>query len=327
MLPALFLKGVTIIVFPLLSLIADQARRLIESGITPGILKGGQSKEERDKLWDDVENGGVKFILTNPETILKENILKRLHSITVSHIVIDEVHTVSEWGDSFRPVYLELGKLTCMLEDQEQTPVVTAFNATASDKILARVTEIVSPGKSPALIAANPDRPNIHYRVVYTISKNRQLIELLNGGGKHVCEYPVLIFSGSRSGAELTARMPREQLGRKNIFFYHAGLEREEKDRVQEWFYNSSDGILTATIAYGMGIDKKNIRTVIHMEPSLPVEAYLQESGRAGRDKKHSRAILIVSDNDIPKNLTKDSTGEIISFRNSIQKFYYSSYR
>jgi ATP-dependent DNA helicase RecQ len=300
MLPAMLLPGLTIVVFPLLSLIADQARRLIEANINPGILRGGQSKAEREKLWQNIASGSINFLLTNPETILKTNILTKLKQYTVSHIVIDETHTVSEWGDTFRPVYLELSKLTCRFEDQKNPPVITAFTATASDKILKRITEIIFPLKDPELIAANPDRPNISYKVIHTISKNRQLIELLTESGDNANRYPVIIFSRSRSGAELTAGMLREQLSRDNIFFFHAGLEREEKDRVQKWFYKSNDGILVATIAFGMGVDKKNVRTVIHMEPSLTVEAYLQESGRAGRDTKESKAIMLVSKQDIP---------------------------
>ena len=183
MLPAVLLPGLTIVVFPLLSLIADQARRLIEAGINPGILRGGQSKAEREKLWKDVKDGSVNFILTNQETILKTNTLQKLKEFRVSHIVIDETHIVSEWGDTFRPVYLELSKLTRGFEELEIQPVVTAFTATASDNILKRVIEIVFPGKSPELIAANPDRPNISYRVIHTISKNRQLIELLTASG------------------------------------------------------------------------------------------------------------------------------------------------
>ena len=357
MLPAILLPGITVVVFPLLSLIADQARRLIEAGLSPGILRGGQNKAERDKLWKDLKNGKTKFILTNPETILKENILLKLKEFKISHIVIDEVHTVSEWGDTFRPVYLELSKLTCgciaeqvrshtraanllatseacfrpgcgciaeqvglhtravnllttseacfrpgcSFEELDSKPVVTAFTATASESILKRVCEIVFPGKSPELIAANPDRPNIHYKVIHTISKNRQLLKLLTNPKNVDCKYPVLIFTRSRAGAELTARMLREQLNRDNIFFYHAGLEREEKNRVQEWFYTSKDGVLCATIAFGMGIDKKDIRTVIHLEPSLTVEAYLQESGRAGRDGGNSNAIMLISKPDIPE--------------------------
>ncbi|MCK5201699.1 MAG: ATP-dependent DNA helicase RecQ, partial [Spirochaetales bacterium] len=236
------------------------------------------------------------------ETILKTNMLLKLESFTVSHIVIDETHTVSEWGDTFRPVYLELSKLTCGFEDSESTPVVTAFTATASDKILSRVKEIVFPGKSPELIAANPDRPNISYRVIHSISKNRQLIELLTTSGDEAYGYPVLIFSRSRSGAELTACMLRERMGKDNIFFYHAGLDRDEKKIIEEWFFDSNDGILIATCAYGMGVDKKNIRTVIHMEPPLTVEAYLQESGRAGRNREQAEAVLMVSEKDIPGN-------------------------
>ncbi|MDA3939835.1 MAG: RecQ family ATP-dependent DNA helicase [Spirochaetia bacterium] len=308
MLPAVLLSGLTIVVFPLLSLIADQARRLIEAGIAPGILRGGQSTAEREKLWDDVEKGLVKFILTNPETILKTNMLSKLREFTVSHIVIDEVHTVSEWGDTFRPVYLELSKLTCGFEELETQPVVTAFTATASDNILNRVCEIVFPGKYPELIAANPDRPNISYKVIHTISKNRQLIELLTSTEDDSCKFPVLIFSRSRSGAELIAHMLRQELGRDNIFFFHAGLEREEKSKIQEWFYTSSEGILVATIAFGMGIDKKDVRTVIHMEPSLTVEAYLQESGRAGRDTKKSKAVMLVSKEDRPENKQQNNS-------------------
>lgn len=307
MLPAVLLPGLTIVVFPLLSLIADQARRLIEAGIIPGILRGGQNKAEREKLWKDISNGTINFLLTNPESILKPNILLKLDKLTISHIVIDETHTVSEWGDTFRPVYLELSKLTCGFEDSKTQPVVTAFTATASEAILKRVKEIVFPGKSPELIAANPDRPNISYKIIHTISKDRQVIELLTSTEKNSLEYPVLIFSRSRSGAELTAHMLRQQLGRNNIFFFHAGLERKEKDKIQEWFYSSKNGILVATIAFGMGIDKKDVRTVIHMEPSLTVEAYLQESGRAGRDRKKSKAIMLVSKKDIPNTPPKDS--------------------
>jgi len=335
MLPAVLLPGLTIVVFPLLSLIADQARRLIETGINPGILRGGQSKDEREKLWKDISNGKLKFLLTNPESILNPNILLKLKELTISHIVIDETHTVSEWGDTFRPIYLELSKLTCGciaeqvrshtraanllatseacfrpgcgFETLETKPVVTAFTATASETILKRIKEIIFPNKSTELIAANPDRPNISYKVIHTISKNRQLVELLTNGGKNTCQYPVLIFSRSRSGAELTAHMLREQLGRNNIFFFHAGLEREEKNKIQDWFYTSTDGILVATIAFGMGIDKKNIRTVIHMEPSLTVEAYLQESGRAGRDTQKSQAIMLISKDDLPDKNQKDN--------------------
>ncbi len=307
MLPAVLLSGLTVVVFPLLSLIADQARRLIEANIIPGILRGGQSRAERNKFWKDIEEGKIKFILTNPETVLKSNMLTKLKEFKVSHIVIDEAHTISEWGDTFRPVYLELSKLTCGFKEQETQPVITAFTATASMNILKRIREITFPDKYPELISANPDRPNISYKVIHTISKNRQLIELLTSSMDNTLEYPVLIFNRSRAGAELTARMLREQLDRDNIFFYHAGLEKEEKTRVQEWFYNSKNGILVATIAFGMGIDKKNIRTVIHMEPSLTVEAYLQESGRAGRDGKKSNAIMLISKDDIPGNSHKNN--------------------
>ena len=325
MLPAVLLSGLTVVVFPLLSLIADQARRLIEANITPGILRGGQSRAERNKFWHDIEEGRIKFILTNPETVLKSNMLTKLKEFKVSHIVIDEAHTVSEWGDTFRPVYLELSKLTCGFKEQETQPVITAFTATESINIVKRIIETTFPDKYPELISANPDRPNISYRVIHTISKNRQLIELLTSSIDNTLEYPVLIFNRSRAGAELTAKMLREQLGRDNIFFFHAGLERKEKNKIQEWFYTSTDGILTATIAFGMGIDKKNIRTVIHMEPSLTVEAYLQESGRAGRDGKKSQAVMLISKDDIP-DITQEGNINIQSFPETRYRDFVSAF-
>ena len=188
---------------------------------------------------------------------------------------------------------------------QVNIKIDTALTATASEVILSRVREILFPDSSPAVISANPDRPNIHYRVIQSISKSHDLSRLITGdsiknapGDLRKAERPILIFNRSRTGAELTARYLRQKLADKNIYFYHAGLSKREKKNIENWFYNSTDGILSSTCAYGMGVDKGNIRTVIHLEPSPSVEAYLQESGRAGRDKKTASAILLVSGSD-----------------------------
>jgi hypothetical protein len=157
------------------------------------------------------------------------------------------MHTVSEWGESFRPVYLEIGRLPI----EANIPVVTAFTATASPLILEKVKNIVFPDVSPNIITANPDRPNISYRVLPCLSKNHELGELLSRG-KESAERPAIVFCGSRTGTEMTARMLRRKLGEDQIFFYHAGLTKEEKTRIEKWFFDSDDGILIATCAYGI---------------------------------------------------------------------------
>ncbi len=302
MLPASFLPGPTLVIYPLLSLIADQSRRLMERGFHPVILKGGQSKTERAKVWDSIEKNKTKFILSNPETLLQKSVLSRLKTINISHLVIDELHTVSEWGNTFRPSYLQVSRV----HKETGVKVVTAFTATASPAILSRVTGILFPESSPSLIAANPDRPNIHYRILRSLSKTHDLVELIRGKDPSIIQNstsyrvsrPVLIFHKSRTGAELTARHLRNTLKEKNIYFYHAGLSKKEKKKIETWFFHAKEGILSATCAYGMGVDKGDIRTVIHMDPPLSVEAYLQESGRAGRDKKSAQAILLLSEHD-----------------------------
>ncbi len=300
-LPSCMLDKPTLVIFPLLSLISDQARRLSGSGIQTGVIRGGQNKIERDKIWRGIKDGTIKIILSNPESILNPDVLKKLKSLNIIHLVIDETHTVSEWGETFRPVYLEVGRIA----REAEIPIITAFTATASAAILEKVKKIVFPDFSPNIITANPDRPNIFYKVIPSLSKDYNLVRLLkqnnlngNSDRKTACR-PALVFCRSRTGTEMTARMLRKRLTSNNIYFYHAGLTKEEKRKTEEWFFNSAAGILVATCAYGMGVDKTNIRTVIHRDLSPSVESYLQESGRAGRDRKPAEAILLFSKEDI----------------------------
>lgn len=287
MLPAFLLDGITLVIFPLLSLLSDQLRRTEECGLNAAILRGGQSETERDKILEKCREGRIKMILTNPETLLNESVLKNLKGLDICHAVIDETHTVSEWGDSFRPAYLELGSIL-----KEISPdLITAFTATASQHILDRIKEVLFPEETPNVVYGNPDRANIAYSVIKTEAPDRTILELVERSEK-----PLIIFSSSRTATELNARMLRRELNNNEVFFYHAGLEKEEKEHIEQWFFQSDEGILSATCAYGMGVDKKNIRTVIHTEPPSTVESYLQESGRAGRDRNPAQAYLIYTD-------------------------------
>jgi ATP-dependent DNA helicase RecQ len=282
--PALLISGPSIIVYPLLSLMADQERSLRAKGIPCAVLKGGLGKEERQAVLESIRSGGRRILLTNPETLCGGGVAEALSSLGFRHIVIDEAHCVHEWGLSFRPAYARLGRFV----EESGIPLVTAFTATASPKVLEGIQELVFPGLRAHVIAGNPDRPNIAYSVLPCLSRMRETERLCREATG-----ATIVFASSRPGAELLAAELRRRLGRADVWFYHAGLSRADKARIEGLFYASTGGILTATCAYGMGVDKPDIRQVIHFEAPGSVEAYLQESGRAGRDGKASEAVLL----------------------------------
>lgn len=286
--PALLLQKPTLIIYPLLSLMSDQQRRINEAGLQCVIFRGGQTAEERKEKFDSIKNG-AKIIIANPEVLQNEHLLAQIAECGIQHIAIDEAHCVYEWGTTFRPSYLTLAKIIKQLK----APVVTAFTATASPVVLDKIAETLFDGKAHIVRSAS-DRPNIHYHVINCLNKKKEALKLaLNS------EKPVLIFCGTRAKAEDMSRELQDYLeSYDSVKFYHAGLTREEKNNVEKWFYPKDNAYLCATIAFGMGVDKKNIRTVIHLEPSSTAEAYIQEAGRAGRDGKTSNAYLLWSMED-----------------------------
>ncbi|NQT59950.1 MAG: ATP-dependent DNA helicase RecQ [Bacteroidetes bacterium] len=286
-LPGVLLDSITLIIFPLLSLISDQARRLQEAGISNSKLVGGQSKEERAVLWKKLAAGEISFLLTNPESLQQKSVLKKLSQLTIGHAVIDEAHIVSEWGTTFRPSYLEIGKVLNKLNIGQ----ITAFTATAARTTIDHIKTHVFCGNPVHLIQGNPDRPNITYRIIPSLSKMQDLSILTNQESGMV--RPIIIFCGTRKTAVHTAINLRLRLQDNQIFYYHAGLSKDERKEIEDWFYSSDDGILCATSAYGMGIDKPNIRSVIHIALSSSVGAYLQETGRAGRDQQPAKTAML----------------------------------
>ncbi|MDR3145974.1 MAG: DEAD/DEAH box helicase [Treponema sp.] len=319
-LPAMLLDGPTLVIYPLLSLMADQERRLRERGFAPVILRGGQSREERDRIREKLRSGESRFIIANPEVLLTPGVLNRLGEIGIVHVVIDEAHCVSEWGESFRPAYTEIRRIIeaagtpdrggegneaepeaagpgSLRSPGLREPLVTAFTATASAPVLEKIEEYIFGGRGAHRIIGNPDRSNISYAARGCLLRDLAVRDLLRTN-----PLPAIVFCSSRPGTEKLARYLRGQLtgpeGPPEIRFYHAGLSREEKTGVETWFFNNPRGILVSTCAYGMGVDKADIRTVIHRDCPPSVEAYLQESGRAGRDGLLSRAILLWGPDD-----------------------------
>lgn len=282
--PALLLDGPTMVIYPLLALMTDQQRRMEEGSLRSVTFRGGQSQEERAENFRKLKEG-AKIILANPEVLQSKSLVQQLKEVGICHLAIDEAHCVSEWGDSFRPSYLGLGEVIKELNP----PVITAFTATASPPVLARVAEILFDGQAH-VVRSESDRPNIHYFVRKAAVKKKEALMLAKTELR-----PMIIFCGTRGKCEDMARELNFCYGKGTAQYYHAGLEKEEKEVVEKWFYKSKDGILCATCAYGMGVDKKDIKTVVHLEPSATAEAYIQEAGRGGRDGSIAKAILLWS--------------------------------
>jgi ATP-dependent DNA helicase RecQ len=301
-LPAMLLPGPTLVLYPILSLMADQERRLRERGFSPVLLRGGQSEEERRGIWEKLRSGESRFIIANPEVLLSPKVLNMLGGLGIAHIVIDEAHCVSEWGESFRPSYLRIAEIIAACGGEapdrdggiikSRRPLITAFTATASAPVLEKIGTYIFGDTGAHRIIGNPDRSNIRYGAQGCVSRNLAVRDLIARNGT-----PAIVFCSTRGGTEKLARYLADAfagtpLGAR-IRFYHAGLSREEKTAVEKWFFSNPRAVLTATCAYGMGVDKADIRTVIHRDCPPSVEAYLQESGRAGRDGKPSRACLL----------------------------------
>lgn len=285
--PALLLDGPTMVLYPLLALMADQQRRMENGNLKCVVFKGGQTDEERKENFRQLK-AGARIILANPEVLQNEELVEKLSKFNIAHIAIDEAHCVSEWGDSFRPAYLTLGTIIKKLNCK----VVTAFTATASPPILKRISEVLFDGDAH-IIQSGADRANIHYEVSYAYAKQKAVLKAARELPK-----PMIVFCGTRRRTENMARILNEYFGNGISRFYHAGMTKEEKNMIEQWFFNSRDGILCATCAYGMGVDKSDIQTVIHLDPPEHLENFIQEAGRAGRNGDNVKSVLMWSHKD-----------------------------
>ncbi|MCQ2412915.1 MAG: RecQ family ATP-dependent DNA helicase [Sphaerochaetaceae bacterium] len=287
LLPAILCKGITVVVYPLLALMNDQMARLAKADIPCICIRGGQSKEVREDLFKKLGKN-VRILVITAESLQNPYVLQKLRNLSISLFVVDEAHVISQWGKDFRPAYIGLSSVVRELRPHQ----ILAFTATASDRTLKDIRNVLFPTK-PLIVSADPDRPNILYGSYPTLNRVKGVIDLVT-----VCTRPALVFCRTRQDTKTIATYLCMERPEIPVRYYHAGLSPQERETLENWFMDSHDGVLVATSAYGLGMDKGNVRTVIHHSLPQTVEEYLQESGRAGRDGDIAWAWVIVTSDD-----------------------------
>ncbi len=291
-LPALTRQGLTIVVSPLISLMKDQVDALQTSGIPATYLNSTLDRQGAVARWRGLHRGEYRMLYVAPERLMLDTFLERAVNWNIAQFAIDEAHCISEWGHDFRPEYRELKKLRTHFPD---VPMM-ALTATATEPVRADIVKQLKL-REPRCYVASFNRPNLAYRVVPKTVPYEQLLEFIrsrpNDSG--------IVYCASRKSADSLARnLSEDGVSAKP---YHAGLTSAERTKNQEAFLRDDVRVITATIAFGMGINKPNVRFVVHYDLPKNLESYYQETGRAGRDGLPSECVLLFSAGDVAKQL------------------------
>lgn len=286
--PAMMLDGLCIVVSPLIALMKDQVGNLKSKGIYALAVHSGMDRQEIDVHLNNCIYGKVKFLYLSPERLQTEIFQERVKQMKVSLIAVDEAHCISQWGYDFRPPYL---KLAALREVLPQVPVL-ALTATATPQVSDDIIDKLTFRSGYRIFRKTFARDNLSFVVRKTDNKERKLIEVLQK-----VKGSVIIYARSRKATHETA----ESLARIGIAstFYHAGLSHEQRALHQDEWIKNKARVMVATNAFGMGIDKPDVRTVVHLDIPETLESYYQEAGRAGRDGQRSYAVIIYNDADI----------------------------
>ncbi|WFB36021.1 RecQ family ATP-dependent DNA helicase [Kiritimatiellota bacterium B12222] len=289
-LPALMLEGMTVVVSPLIALMKDQIDFLVGKGVKAARMDSSLSAEESRKVWDDLWQGELKLLYVAPERFSSERFLNRLRRSRVSLLVIDEAHCISEWGHNFRPDYMKLAGLAVELEVER----VLALTATATASVAADICESFDIGPQ-AYVNTGFHRPNLvmHMTPCTPELRDERLLKRLHSPTRGAT---IVYVTLQKTAEQVAAQLVKAGFPARA---YHAGLDPLERHEIQDQFMGGEQAIVVATIAFGMGIDKSDIRTVIHYNPPQSLENYMQETGRAGRDGQVSHCELFLCPEDI----------------------------
>lgn len=312
--PALAFQGVCIVITPLIALMKDQVEHLRKRNIRAAAIYSGMLREEIVATLENAIFGGLKILYVSPERLSSEIFLVKLRKMKVSFITVDEAHCISQWGYDFRPSYLEIANIRRTVK----APVL-ALTATATPKVIDDIQERLG-FTERNVYRMSFERKNLAYVVRTTADKDGELLHILRAVGGSA-----IVYVRSRRRCKEVAALIRE--GGVGATFYHAGLEPAVKDQRQTDWQQDGVRVMVATNAFGMGIDKPDVRMVVHIDCPSSIEAYFQEAGRAGRDGKKAYAVLLYNDSDERKLMKRiDETypekDEIREVYNHLAYFY-----
>ena len=314
--PGLLLDGVTLVVTPLIALMIDQVNELKKRNIKAVAIHGGLSSREIDILLDNCIYGGIKFLYLSPERLTSELFLARLEKMVIALFVIDEAHCISQWGHDFRPYYLKIKDFTELFPMKK----LIALTASATEEVKKDIIKQLDLA-DPKVFQNSYARANLSYVVFKGENKFQKVYDILNKvAGSSI------VYVGSRKRAEQVSR----DLSQKGISaqFYHAGLSFDERNQRQAAWIKSKLRVMVATNAFGMGINKPDVRTVLHLDLPQTLEAYYQEAGRAGRDGLKAYAVLLFHDQDIVETEQRISRAAVnIKFVNRVYQALSNRYK
>ncbi len=287
--PAMLLSGITLVISPLISLMQDQVKALNEAGVNAAFINSSLSEKELNDTFKNAYKGHYKIIYVAPERLMSEGFISFAKSVEISMATVDEAHCISQWGQDFRPSYMDIAEFINILDKR---PIISAFTATATQNV--REDIICSLGlNNPYFLVTGFDRENLFFQVDKPQNKERFILDFIE---RHRGESGI-IYCATRKNVDSLYTLLRKQ--HISVGKYHAGMSNEERKQMQNDFVFDYTSIVIATNAFGMGIDKSNVRFVIHYNMPSSMENYYQEAGRAGRDGLNSECILLFSPQDI----------------------------
>jgi ATP-dependent DNA helicase RecQ len=287
-LPPLVGETTDVVISPLVALMKDQVDALEAIGYPAAAIHGGMSQEERSQVRDRLAAGELRLLFTAPERLVNTGLLDVLAQVGVKRFAVDEAHCISQWGHDFRPEYRQLA----LLRDRFPSASIHAFTATATPQVRSDIARQLNL-RDPVQLVGTFDRPNLVYRVVPRTDRIAQTLAIL---GRHRGEASIVYCISRKETEKLAARLAAEGLLARP---YHAGLDAKERNKTQEAFTRETIDVVVATVAFGMGIDRSDVRLVLHTSLPKSLEAYQQETGRAGRDSLAAECVLLYSSADV----------------------------